>query len=566
MAVQPAPQISLEGSRKSALGQARSRLALIVATVALVYAAIGGRLVQLAGSEAPERVRSASVDLVLSAARPDIVDRNGELLATDVPSIAIVADPAVMVDPAEAVDSLGRVLPEIDRETLLSRFTSDSRFAWVAREVTPPMRDAVHHLGIPGIAFRDESRRFYPGGPTAAHILGAVNVDHVGISGIERMLNDTGIRELQTFGLVGGGEAEALAPVRLSIDLRVQHAVRDELQQAMQRYSAAAAVGIVMDVTTGEIVAMVSVPDFDPNNRAEAIDNTRFNRASDGAFELGSVMKVFTIAAALDAGAVDVDDSFDARNPIQIGSARIGDFHGRNRFLTVPEVFIYSSNIGTIRIAQQLGTPGLRAYFERFHLTTRLDFDINEVATPVQPREWTALDAAVASFGHAMTTTPLQVAAAGAAVINGGTYYPPTLYPRSAEEARAVGEQVLSPEVSALMRSMFRLNVERGSGRRAAAEGFDVGGKTGTAEKIVNGAYDENVRINSFLAGFPMSDPRYVVMVTIDEPQPEEGQRYATAGLNAAPTVGAIIRRIGPMLQIGGGIAGMGDGAVRITY
>jgi cell division protein FtsI (penicillin-binding protein 3) len=306
-----------------------------------------------------------------------------------------------------------------------------------------------------------------------------------------------------------------------------------------------------MDVRTGEVIAMVSLPDFDPNTRDGLGEEAALNRASGGVFELGSVFKVVTIAAGLDSGAITMDSVHDARTAIRIGSSTINDFHARRSMLTTSEVFTSSSNIGTIRIAEAMGIPTQRAYYERMGLLDRMDIELPGAASPFYPREeWSRLSAATISFGHGLTTTPLQMLAAISATVNGGVYVEPTFLPRTEEDAMASARQILSGETSAHMRELFRANVDHGSGRRAAVEGIDVGGKTGTAEKIVDGAYSDDHRLNSFVSAFPMYDPRYAMIVVIDEPQPAEGQRSATAGLNAAPMTRQIIERVAPLLGI----------------
>ncbi|MEO0496813.1 MAG: penicillin-binding transpeptidase domain-containing protein, partial [Pseudomonadota bacterium] len=260
--------------------------------------------------------------------------------------------------------------------------------------------------------------------------------------------------------------------------------------------------------------------------------------------------KTFTTAMALDSGMVNLGSRFDARKPLRVGGFTINDFHAKKKVLTVPEIFIYSSNIGTAKMAQTVGVNGHREFLKRLGLLDRMDFELPETARPTEPKEWKELNSITISYGHGMATTPLQTAVAGAALLNGGRLIAPTLLRRTQAEADEIASQVLSPDTSAKMRQLMRMNVEKGSGRRAEVTGYFVGGKTGTAEKVKNGRYSNDHRFNAFLAAFPIDDPRYVVLVFIDEPKPEEGLKAATAGLNAAPTVGAIIRRIGPVLGL----------------
>ncbi len=532
------------GWRRSRDGS-RLRALMAMSIFLVLFGAIGTRLAWLGIAE-PENSRSAIVQRNL-ASRPDIVDRNGEILATDIKSASLFAEPRRIIDPDEAVEQLVSVLPSLDFTRTHQRLSSNAGFAWLQRELTPRQQNAIQNLGIPGIGFRTEKRRFYPGGATASHILGLVDVDNRGIAGMEKYIDDQGLAELLAAGLTTGAELE---PVTLSIDLRVQHILRDELAQAMDRYQAIAAGGIVLDVETGEVAAMASLPDFDPNNPYNALEKDRLNRMSAGVFEMGSTFKTFTTAMALDSGKVTLNDSFDASRPIQIARFTISDYRGKGRVLSVPEIFIYSSNIGTAKMADVVGVEGHREFLKRIGLLDRVKTELPEVARPTEPPEWKKLHSITISFGHGMATTPLQTAVATAALLNGGKLIPPTFLKRSREEAEKLAKQVVSPQTSAAMRYLFRLNVEKGSGRRAEAPGYHVGGKTGTAEKVINGRYVSGKRFNAFLAGFPSHAPRYVVLVILDEPQPERPGVGATAGLNAAPTVGNIIRRAAPLLGV----------------
>lgn len=540
----------------------KSRVYLAMLAFACVYAAIGGRLIYLAQmDEAPSRAWISAQDSV-AASRPDLIDRNGEILATDIKTASLYAEPRRILDVDEAVEGLTRILPDLDEALVRRRLESGAGFVWLKREMTPDKAEQVHDLGLPGIGFLSENQRFYPGGPTAGHIVGAVNVDNQGLSGIEKYVDDQWLRDLQSIGFASGRTME---PVRLSVDLRVQHVVRDELVKAMERYRAIAAAGIVLDAKTGEVVAMSSLPDYDPNDRSEALEKDRLNRATGGVFEMGSVFKAFTTAMALDSGAVTINDSFDATRPLRAAGRTITDFHGKNRILSVPEIFIYSSNIGTAKMMLATGVARQKEFMERLHLTKRLETELPENAAPLLPPKWNELAAMTISFGHGLSVTPMQTAVAAAAMVNGGSLLPPTFVPRTPEEVKALKKQVISQEVSRMMRYLFRLNVLSGSGRRADVPGYTVGGKTGTAEKIENGVYVSNKRRNSFLSAFPMDDPRYVVLVVLDEPKSEREGIGATAGLNTAPTTGAIIRRAAPMLGVMPRF-GKGDEPIEISY
>lgn len=523
----------------------RIRFAGIVFTLA--FAAIIGRLVMLGIADPPQNGSAGDPNAGIATGRPDLVDRNGEVLAADIKTASVYGEPRNILDPDEAAEALVTVLPDLDVAALRKKLTGNAGFVWIRREITPKQQQKIHALGIPGIGFLTENRRFYPGGPTAAHVLGLVNIDNQGIAGIEKYVDDKWLADLHAAGFARG---ETLDPVRLSLDISVQHILRDELVQAMERYHAIAASGIILNVHTGEILALASLPDYDPNDPVDALKPDRLNRVSAGMFELGSIFKSFTFAMAFDSGLVKITDSVDATNAIRVGRFTINDFHGKHRVLSVPEVFIYSSNIGTARMALKVGAEGQQAYLRRFGFFSRPALELPEVGFPIIPKKWSDLTTMTVAFGHSLAVSPLQVAVADAALVNGGKLIPPTLLPRTREEADKIAVAMVQPQVSAEMRSLFALNVEKGSGRRAEVPGYMVGGKTGTAEKVENGRYVGNKRLNSFLAAFPMDDPQYVVLITLDEPKPEKEGMGATAGLNAAPTVAAVIRRSAALLGV----------------
>ena len=526
----------------------RWRVMLAMAGFGVLYATLALRLVTLGVTANGEMDDGPSFIRAASQARPDIVDRNGETLATDIKTASLFAEPRYVIDPDEATELLVSVLPDLDRDRLRRQLSTDAKFAYIRREITPRQQIAIHKLGIPGIGFRVENRRFYPGGPTAAHVLGSVNIDNQGIAGIEKYLDQSFLNDLSDAGFVTGN---ALEPVQLSLDLRVQHVVRDELVQAMERYKAIAAIGIVLDVKTGEVLGMSSLPDYDPNNRDEALDPDRMNRATVGVFEMGSTFKGFTTAMALDSGLVKITDSFDARGGLRAGGHTISDYKGKNRVLTVPEIFIYSSNIGTAKMALEVGGEGQEAFLRKLNLLDPLRIELPETGSPLYPKSpWARVSTITIAYGHGISVTPMQTAAAGAALVNGGYFITPTFIPRTEAEAASIARAVMRPETSDYLRNLFRLNVMSGTGKRANVPGYNVGGKTGTADKVVNGRYAGNKRRNAFLAAFPMDDPEYLVLVILDEPQPEEPGMSATAGLNTAPVTGSIIRRIAPMLGV----------------
>jgi len=536
---------SFEGTRKRSGAQARSRVAVMICCFGVAYAVIGGRLVQY-GMASPETVSSIGPADHLMASRPDIVDRNGEILATDIRTVSLYAEPNRIVDADEAVERLATVLPDLDRRDTYRKLTSKTRFQWLKRQLTPKQQSRILALGIPGVGFRPEKRRFYPGGPTASHIVGYVNIDNRGISGMERYIDSQGLADLAAIGMTSNAKLE---PVRLSIDLRVQAIVRDVVKDGMEKYKAISAGAVVLNVHTGEVLGMASYPDFDPNNPAEGAKEGWLNRMSNGTFEMGSTFKSFTLAMALDSGKVKLTDTFDASKPIRIGGFTIHDFHGKHRVLSVPEIFQYSSNIGTAKMADVIGIEGHKEFLTRMGLLTRLETELPEVKTPSQPAVWKKINSITISYGHGVSTTPLQTAVAAAALLNGGKLINPTFLPRSREEADEMAKMVVKPSTVDAMRYLYKLNGNDGSGRNALVPGFNVGGKTGTANKVVNGRYSNTLNFNAFVSGFPIDNPDYVVLTFIDAPLTGKGGGR-TAGSNAAPMVGEIIRRSAALLGV----------------
>jgi cell division protein FtsI (penicillin-binding protein 3) len=544
----PAEQAArFEGSRKRKAAQAKNRVGLLIAGFAVFYCVIGGRLAQY-GMAHPETTSSILPADRLLASRPDIVDRNGEVLATDIRTVSLFAEPNKIVDTDEVIEKLSTVLPDLDAKSIYAKLKSDSHFQWLRRQLTPKQQGQILALGIPGIGFRPEKRRFYPGGSTASHIVGYVNIDNRGVAGMERYIDTQGLADLASVGMTSN---QPLEPVKLSIDLRVQAIVHEVVVESLKKYQSIAGGAVVINVHTGEILGMASAPDFDPNDpNAPGAEQGWMNRMSNGTFEMGSTFKSFTIAMGLDSGKMNLQSTFDARFPIRIGGFTIKDFHGKGRILSVPEIFQYSSNIGTAKIADMVGIDNHKDFLTKLGLLTRMKTELPEVAMPSQPREWKKINSVTISFGHGVSTTPLQTAVAGVALVNGGKYLPPTFLPRSREEADAIATQVLKPSTSKDMRFLFDWNGINGSGRNARVAGFDVGGKTGTADKVVNGRYAHDKNFNAFLAAFPMDDPQYVVLSFSDEPKTDKGNGAALAAMSAAPMVKEIISRAAPILGV----------------
>lgn len=526
----------------------KARIGLAILCFALIYTVIATRLVLFAvvpDSHAARRVGSSDA---LATARPDIVDRNGEILATDVKVPSLFAEPKRLIDVDEAVELLTAVIPDLDTSELRDRLGSKRGFAWLKREIKPKTQREVHRLGIPGVGFLNENKRVYPNGREISHLIGHVNIDNQGIAGIEKWLDNRGLADLHRAGFASDRQQE---PIELAVDLRVQHAMRDELAAGAEKFKAKAAAGVVLDVRSGEIVAMVSYPDYDPNNPKEALDPNRINRLTTGVFEMGSTFKALTVAMALDAGKATLNSSFDARASLRYGKFAISDYHAQHRVLTVPEIFTYSSNIGAAKMALAVGVEGHKAFLRKIGQLDRMRTELPESAEPIVPKRWGELNTVTISFGHGLSVAPLQAMMAFGALMNGGNLIPPTFLKRSEDEARAVAKRVLKPETSVAMRYLMRLNAEKGSGAKADVAGYYVGGKTGTAEKVVGGRYSKTKLLCDFIAVMPSDDPRYLVLIMLDEPQPlPETHGFATAGWNAAPTAAKVIARIAPMLGV----------------
>jgi len=538
----------LYGTNVDRRAKAGARVGLAIVLFSLVYAVIAGRLVIFGLTADPNGPRRLQVHDRVATARPDILDRNGEVLATDVSVPSLFAEPRKIIDVDEAVELLTAVVPDLDSREVRERLSSNKGFVWLKREISPKQMHEVHRLGIPSIGFLKENKRVYPNGPEVSHLIGHVNIDNQGIAGIEKWLDGHGLAALH---MAGFATDRLQKPVELAVDLRVEHALRDELIAARDKYKAMAAAGLVTDVNTGEVIAMVSVPDYNPNNPREALDPTRINRLTTGVYEMGSTFKLLTIAMGLDSGKVSLASSFDARVPLRYGRFNISDYHPQRRILTVPEIFTYSSNIGTARIALAMGVEHHKWFLKKMGQLDRLRTELPESAEPLVPKHWKEINTVTIAFGHGLSVAPLQAVMAISALMNGGRLIPPTFLKRTREEAAKLARRVVKPETSEKMRYLMRLNAEKGTATKANVGGYYVGGKTGTSEKVVNGRYSKHRLLNSFTAVLPADKPRYLVLIMLDEPKPVPGTHgYATSGWNAVPAGGKVIARIAPLLRV----------------
>ncbi len=537
--------------RRGALEKTRNRLVYTAFGFALLFLAVIGKLADATILQplAPHRAERP-VQALFAGPRPTdpaaplqramITDRNGQILAISLPTVAVFADPRQIVDPAEAAHRLKQVLPRLDEAAARTRLSDTARqFVYLERQITPREQLAINSLGIPGIDFRSTERRHYPMGRTAAQVLGGTDVDEHGVAGVEKYFDQRLFADN--------------APMRLSIDVRVQAVVRDELSKAIDFFQAIGGCGIVMDVTTGEVLAMVSLPDYDANNFGNSPADDRFNRAVTGMYEPGSTFKLQTASMALDSGIVHIWDQFDAAHPIHIGQFTITDFEGKHRILYLPEVLAYSSNLGAAHIADTVGGERQRNWLRSMGMFNRVGIELPEAGVPIiQPASaWKQVVTMTVAFGHGISVSPMHVVRGTAAVATGVLMRPTIL--ALPHGTHPDGTPVMQPATAETMRKLMRLVVTNGFGKQAEVAGYYPGGKTGTAEKVGKHGYKrgfkENFNVAAFTSVFPMNAPRYAVYMMVDEPHGNKSTYgYSTAGWVAAPAAGRVIARIGPML------------------
>jgi cell division protein FtsI (penicillin-binding protein 3) len=540
--------------RRAALEKTRSRLLLATGGFMLLFGAVVAKLADatiifpmtphlapevVEVKPPPEKGAPLPESAALKGVRANIVDRNGEILAISLPTSGLYANPKEMMDVADAAHKLKLALPRLDEEVVRARLGAAKQFVYLARQLTPSEQNAINALGIPGVYFQPSERRVYPKGRVAAQVLGGVDVDSHGIAGVEKFF-DQRLRE----------DPE---PLRLSLDLRVQAVLRDELSKSMDEFTAIGGCGIVMDVRTGEVIAMVSLPDYDANKAAAAPAEDRFNRAVTGMYEPGSTFKLQTAAMALDSGAAQLWSSFDAAHPIQIGRFTITDFEGKHRFLELPEVLAYSSNLGAAHIAQAVGSERQRAWLGAMGMFTRVGIELPEAGRPIVPTvaNWGEAVNLTVGFGHGIAISPLHVVRGTAALANGGIFMRPTILASEPGDPPREGTRIMQQSTSDTIRKLMRLVVTDGYGKPADIPGYFVGGKTGTAEKTGAHGYKKHTNISAFMSVFPMNAPHYAVYFMLDEPHGNKSTGgYSTAGAVSAPAAGRVIARIAPMLGL----------------
>ena len=526
------------GVRQTSIVLAHQRLMQLMLLFMAASIVIAVRLIWLNFDGGSARGNSGAFGL---AARGDIVDRNGEVLARTIEAWSIGVHPNKLLGRAEELaPQLARLMPERSEADYLAILKSGKSFTYLRRRAMPELVAAVNALGEPGMAYAREPERLYPQTTLAAHIIGYTDFDGRGVMGMERVLNDT-FADPATRG----------KPVALSIDKRVQAAMESELSAAMTDLRAIGATGLVLDVDTGEVLAMVSLPVFNPNRSGEANPEAMRNNATQSVYELGSTFKPLTMANAIDTGVVtNLGRRVDATGPIAIGRFKISDTHPQRRWLNVPETLVHSSNIATARFADELGQARSEAFFRKMGFDEAPHIELKERGRPLWPQSWGRLTTMTVAYGHGIAVSPLHLASAYASLVNGGIWRPATLTKVPAGQA-AKGRRVISPHTSLLMRKLLRLVVTDGTGRIANIPGFRIGGKTGTAEKPGVGGYSKTVNVSTFAAAFPMDAPRYVVIAMLDAPKGSAGSfGQTTAAYTAGPVVAKVIARTGPMLGV----------------
>lgn len=538
-------RIYLASAHHTSIEKARSRSMIIMGVFLFFYIIVGARVIDLSiiqssaqqDHQTYEEAQYLTSENDSSIYRGDVVDRNGVLLARSLKTLSLYADPKMIESPVDVAESVSNIFSDISYGSILQKLQSKKRFVWIKRDVTPEEQEKILQVGYPGLSFKAETQRVYPQDSLTSHIVGSTGSEMQGLSGIEASFDSL--------------LSEKSNELRLTLDVRLQHALRQEMLEVIKKHKAKGGAGIIMDVNSGEVLSMVSLPDFNPYFYNEAKNNEVFNKATLGVYELGSTFKIFSTAALLEKSNRNISSVFDVREPIQVGRFKIRDFHPEKRVLTTPEVFIHSSNIGSAMMAQEVGTEGLKNFYQDIGLIEAPEFELNEVGRPIVPTPWREVNTLTASYGHGIAVSPLQLVSAASSIINGGFLVKPTLIVNQDSVEGDNKVRVVSDKTAHRMRQMLRLVVSEGTGGSAEVNGFLVGGKTGTAEKPGKNGYDRKSLISSFLGVFPMDKPKYAVFVMVDEPQGiKETYGYATGGWVGAPTVRRVIERMVSVLNL----------------
>ncbi len=488
----------------------------------------------------------ASVDLITTNKflgrddmfRRDIVDRYGNLLAVNLPIASLYAKPKKIVDSEILAQKLVRVFPELEKRKILELLNIDKNFVWIKRDISPKQQEDIYNLGIPGLEFEREQKRIYTYGNLLSHVVGYVGRDMEGLAGIEKFF-DKMLTTQDEDNYSGNSN------LQLSIDVRVQNILAEEIDKTLKKFHAKGAAGIVVDPNNGEIIAMVSKPDFDPHYPGNALGDQLFNMVTQGVYEMGSGMKALTLAIGLDTGIVNMNDAYDL-SYMKVGKFKVKDYHPVKGWHSIGQIFLHSSNIGVSQIMLEIGKNNLRNYLKKLKLLEKIEIELPERARPLFPpySRWSDLSLVTMSYGYAISESPAHFIQAMMPLVNGGFMYPLTLLKRK-ENIPIVGEKIFKETTSKYMRQLMRLVVKEGTGKKAEVNGYYVGGKTGTAEKVIGGKYYKDKRISSFFGIMPATNPKYIIYIIFDEPQGiKETYNFAGGGWTAAPTVGAVLERI----------------------
>lgn len=525
-------------SEDNALYIAKSRILFSMIAVSIMFLILCIRMWDL-GLASAEDIKLAKKisnnDFVVE--RASILDRNGNVLASNLTTASLYANPHKIIDRQAAVSLLCDVFKGKRCLEIEKKLTSDKPFVWLKRHLTPTEQQIVHDLGIAGIGLMRDEKRVYPHANLFAHTIGYVDIDGNGLSGVEQYFDQQLKNDYE--------------PLQLTIDTRIQQVLREEILEQAKAHNAIGGSGVVMNAKNGEVLALVSLPDFDPHDVGSATERQRFNQVTLGAYEMGSTFKVATLAMGLDGKHVELNDVFNTDSTIMIGKKKISNYRGKGGLMTVPEILMYSSNIGSAQVAMKVGISNQRSYLKDFGLLSPVPIELPETAHPLYPpaKLWSQASLITISYGHGIAVTPLHVAQVMGAIVNGKLVRPTLL--KTFEDKIADAPQVLSEKSVEMMRKLLRLVVIDGYGKKANVEGYFVGGKTGTAEKLSGRTYTKNANLASFMGAFPMHDPEYVVVVLIDEALPnKENGGFTTGGMLAAPVAGRIIERIAPILSV----------------
>ena len=515
------------------------RLLIIILFITLCYIALSGRLINIVLFHGDEFLANNQYVKNLGISRKEIVDRNGNLIATNMPIASLDIKPSEVFDKPRCAKMLSEIFGDLSEKSLLEKLNSGKKYIRLKTSITPNQQNQVNYIGEPGVIFEYSSRRIYPQGNLFSHIIGYVDTEGRGVSGIEKYFE----------GYIAQNE-NIDEKLILSVDSSIQAIVREELETSVKHFGAKAAIGMVMDVNNGEVLAMVSLPDYNPNNPGHSPADHLYNKATHAVYELGSIFKVATFAIAVDSGKIYLKDIYNVSNKLQVARFKVGDYKKYADWLTVPEIFMYSSNIGTGKISLDLGKDLQRQYYKKFGLLNMIDIELPERGSPLFPSNynWTDVSMVTMSYGHGIAVTPLHLAALNNAIINGGYLYKPTLIKKKDDEV-IQAEKILSDETSDYMRRLYRLTVEKGTGKRANSEGYMLGGKTGSAEKVISTGYHKNEKLSSFVGSFPIHDPKYTILVLLDTPK-SINSLSSTGGIAAAPIVKNIVQRIAPIVGI----------------